>query len=314
MRIILNSRGREERTRASWVVLATAGAILLSACAMSTSASQTNGRVQVVAAENFWGSIARQVAGPDAVVTSLISNPATDPHDYEPTPADARAIASSGLVIENGIGYDQWVRQLRNADDTAGRRVLDVGDLLGVPDGGNPHQWYSRAAVIRVIDRMAEDLAAVDPAHHDGYVGRARALRRVGLAEYDARTNAIRSTYAGVAIGGSESLVSVWAAGLALRVVTPRSFMNAVAEGNEPSAADKATVDTQIRQHAIAVFVFNRQNLTPDVQRLVDDAHAAHIPTVAVTETLVPASATFQAWQVRQLRALAVALDEAARR
>jgi zinc/manganese transport system substrate-binding protein len=56
------------------------------------------------------------------------------------------------------------------------------------------------------------------------------------------------------------------------------------------------------------VYVYNSQNATPDIQRQIDEAGAAGIPVSTVTETLVPAGATFQAWQVEQLQALAAAL------
>ena len=47
--------------------------------------AQRGGGVRVVAAENFWGSIARQIGGAHATVQSIIVNPAQDPHSYEPT-------------------------------------------------------------------------------------------------------------------------------------------------------------------------------------------------------------------------------------
>src|SRR4051794_21289734 len=188
MRIILNSAGTGDdaavpRVQAvlahiAVVLLVAACGIALGACSMRPSAAETNGRVHVVAAENFWGNLASQIAGPDADVASVISNPDTDPHDYEPTPANARAIANARLVIVNGIGYDPWARQLLAADDASGRVLLDVGHLLRVPAGGNPHQWYSYAAVQRVIDRIAHDLSTVDPQHRIGYAARGRSLSR----------------------------------------------------------------------------------------------------------------------------------------
>ncbi|HLX19495.1 MAG TPA: zinc ABC transporter substrate-binding protein, partial [Gaiellaceae bacterium] len=63
-------------------------------------------QIHVVAAENFWGSIASQLGGSRVQVTSVITNPATDPHDYEPTSVDARTIAGAQMVIVNGVGYD----------------------------------------------------------------------------------------------------------------------------------------------------------------------------------------------------------------
>jgi len=290
------------------VVLA---AVVLAACSSGSTPTAGDGRIRVVVAENFWGSIARQIAGADAVVTSIISKPGADPHDYEPTPDDARSVAGARIVIENGIGYDPWMKELVDADASSSQVVLDVGKLLGVAAGGNPHQWYSRAAVERVSARVAADLEAADPAHRDAYERNQRYFDETALAQYNALIATIQRRYAGTPIGASESIAVPLAATLGLRVLTPAKFLEAVAEGNEPSASDKATADAQIRKHRIAVLVFNGQNSTPDVQRLVDEARAARIPVVTITETLTPANATFQSWQTGQLRALAAALGRA---
>src|SRR6266496_472257 len=107
------------------------------------SAAATSGLLEVVAAENFWGSIASQLGGSRVHVTSVITSPATDPHDYEPTAADARTIAGARMVIVNGIGYDPWAQKLIASNPVGGRVVLTVGDLVGVKRGGNPHRWYA---------------------------------------------------------------------------------------------------------------------------------------------------------------------------
>jgi zinc/manganese transport system substrate-binding protein len=302
MRTILN-------TRVALAMVVGLATVATGGC--SSTGVAPGGRVRVVAAENFWGSIAAQVAGPDAGVTSIIRNPETDPHGYEPTPRDARAFAGAQLVIENGIGYDPWAQQLLDANPVSDRTVLNVGRLLGVADGGNPHQWYSQAAVAKFIERVATDLEAVDPGHRAGYRRRARELESTGLAQYSALITQIRREYAHASIGASESIVTPLALTLDLRVVTPRAFLDAIAEGNEPTAGDKAIVDSQIAQHRIEVFVYNSQNATPDVQRLVDAARREHIPVATVTETLTPANASFQSWQVRELRELLGALKRA---
>jgi zinc/manganese transport system substrate-binding protein len=250
---------------------------------------------------------------PDATVTSIVTQPDADPHDYEPIPQDARDFARARLVIENGVGYDPWAQRLLDADPGHDRVVLDVGRILGVPDGGNPHQWYLRAAVSRFVQRLAADLGRIDPAHRADYARRARAFEVQGLAAYDRWVGRIRSRFGGTAIGASESLVALWSDTLGLELLTPKSFVDAVSQGNEPTASDKATVDAQIRGHEIKVFVYNRQNATPDVQRLVDAARAARIPVVTVTETLDPEHASFQDWQTRQAQALYDALAEAVR-
>jgi len=81
------------------------------------------GPLQVVAAENVWGSIALQLAGARARVTSIITNPSSDPHDYEPNARDARTLADAQLVIVTGLGYAGWAGRLPRASPLPGRPV-----------------------------------------------------------------------------------------------------------------------------------------------------------------------------------------------
>ena len=94
-------------------------------------------------------------------------------------------------------------------------------------------------------------------------------------------------------------------------MMTPGGFLRAISEGTDPTAQDKATFDDQIANKQIKVLLFNTQNATPDVQQLVDAANAKGIAVVNVTETLDPATATFQDWQTKQLQDLAAALAKA---
>jgi len=240
----------------------------------------------------------------------LISNPNTDPHDYEPTPADARALSLARLVVENGVGYDGWATRVLAASPDSQRAVVDVGKLVNAPAGGNPHLWYSPGAVEAVADEVTSALRNVDPAD-SSYFAQQRTRFEQSLSSYHSLINEIRTRYAGAPIGASESVVAPLADALGLDLVTPAGLLRAVSEGVDPSAADKAAVDRQIREHVITVFVVNRQNSTPDVTAQVAAAHAAGIPVVDVTETLTPAGASYQSWQVRQLEQLQAALQRA---
>src|SRR5437764_2068433 len=141
------------------VILAGAAACLTT----TSSAAPRGGPIQVVAAENSWGSIAAQLGGDRVHVTSVIANPATDPHDYEPTAADARTLAGAKLVLVNGIGYDPWADKLLAANPVGGRVELDVGKLVGVKAGGNPHRWYSPGDVQKVIAAIVRDYTKLAP-------------------------------------------------------------------------------------------------------------------------------------------------------
>jgi zinc/manganese transport system substrate-binding protein len=267
-----------------------------------------------VAAENFWGSIAAQLGGNRVRVTSVIDNPATDPHDYEPSAVDARAFAGAQVAIVNGIGYDPWASKLIAANPVKGRTVLTVGDLVGVKAGGNPHRWYSPRDVQTVIHALVRAFQHADPKDKAYFARQEAAFETKGLARYKRLVATIKTRYAGVPVGASESIFALLSPALGLRLVTPPSFLRAVSEGTEPTAKDQATVREQINKHQIRVWIFNSQNSTPDVARITSAARKAGIPVTTITETLTPASATFQGWQSNQLQALAGALARATKR
>jgi zinc/manganese transport system substrate-binding protein len=294
----------------SWIwVAGMVLAVAVAGCGLSSSPSSgAGGKVRVVAAENFWGSIATQIAGDHAQVTSIIVNPDTDPHAYEATPGDARTIAQAQYVIANGAGYDPWVPQFLDANPVSGRKVMTVADLFGKKEGDNPHMWYSPSYVDQVVDRIASDLAAIDSNDASYFQSQGSQFKGVGLRAYHDTINTIKNKYAGTKVGASESIFSYLADGLGLDLITPYEYLKAISEGTDPTAADKATAQAQISSKQIKVFVFNSQNSTPDVQSLVDLARSKGIAVTTVTETLSPATATFQDWQTGQLQDLLKAL------
>ncbi len=289
-------------------------AVLLTACgggSVGSAGGALSGKLQVVAAENFWGSIASQLGGSKVAVQSVIVNPSTDPHSYEPTASDGVVLAKSQMAIVNGIGYDAWASKLLAANPSSSRKVLDVGDLLGLVEGDNPHQWYSPSSVRRVIDQIVADYKQLDLKDSAYFDQQRTKFETQGLAEYNKMIATIRARYAGVPVGYSESIFQPLGAALGLKLLTPYSFATAIAEGTDVRAADKQTVDTQAQNRLIRVWVYNSQNATPDVQRVNQLARAAHIPITTITETLSPASATFEQWQVAELQNLQQALHQA---
>jgi zinc/manganese transport system substrate-binding protein len=289
--------------------------VLLTGCASrsaqaSLSPAGAGHAIRVVAAENFWGSIAAQIGGDHAQVTSIITNPNADPHSYEPTAPDARTLAAAQLVIENGIGYDPWVPKLLGADQ-GHPTVLDVGRLLGVPAGGNPHRWYNPDDVRAVIQQITTDLQTIDPADSSYFASQKTSFETVALRPYQSAIAAIKARHAGTPVGASESIFAMLAPALGLRLITPYSFLKAISEGTDVSAADKQTIDEQIKQHAIKIYVYNSQNVTPDIQTQLAEVKAEHIPYAIITETLTPSTVTFQTWQTRQLVGIEAALAAA---
>ncbi|MDQ6784083.1 MAG: zinc ABC transporter substrate-binding protein [Actinomycetota bacterium] len=293
-----------------------AAIVALGAAGCGTSSPTGGGQggvIEVVAAENFWGSVAAQVGGGHVRVTSIISDPNADPHSYEPTASDGRAVAMAGLIIDNGLGYDPWAPKLLSTDP--GRRsVVDVGKVLGLHGGANPHRWYNPGDVQRVTATLSTEYSKIDPGDAGYFRAQAEQFDRSGLASYTELITEIKDRFNGTVVGASESIFSLLAPALGLKVITPYPFLKAISEGSDPSAADKATIDSQIRDHRIKLYVYNSQNTTPDVNAQVAECRAAGIPTATITETLTPAGSTYQAWQSRQLRGILDALSKAASR
>jgi zinc/manganese transport system substrate-binding protein len=233
----------------------------LAGCGGTSSASTTG--VSVVAAENFWGSIAKQIAGNKAEVRSIITDPAQDPHSYEPTANDARTMATAQLAVVNGIGYDSWAPKLLAANPQSGRVVLTVGNLFGLKEGDNPHRWYDPAEVEAVANTIAADLSKLDPRNATYYGRQLTNFETEGLTQYHALIAQIKGRYAGLPVGASESIFALQAPALGLDLITPASFMNAISEGTDVSVLDTIATEQAMTRRRIKVWIYNSVNATP---------------------------------------------------
>ena len=165
-----------------------------------------------------------------------------------------------------------------------------MGTVLGVADGGNPHRWYNPADVATVVGKVTADLQRLDPTDRAYFAGREQHFETVVAGGNTTRRSPPSvSRYAGTPVGASESIVAMLAPSLGLDLITPPTFLKAISEGTDVSVADKETIDTQIRTHRIAIYIYNSQNVTPDVQAQLREVRAEHIPVATITETLQPA-------------------------
>ena len=182
------------------VVIIIGGVLLFTAKPPASTQTSNGGTLEVVAAENFWGSLVSQIGGTHVQVLSIVSDPNADPHEYESNAIDARAVSTADYVIENGAGYDSWTDKLLTAgSNNPNRKVLNVGKLLGKKEGDNPHMWYNPAYVNQVIAQMEQDLIALDPADAAYYRAQYATLQS-NLAEYQGRITAIKQQYGGTEV------------------------------------------------------------------------------------------------------------------
>jgi zinc/manganese transport system substrate-binding protein len=283
--------------------------VLVGASTACGGASNTagTGTVSVVAGENFWGSIAAQLGGSKVNVQSVVTDPNADPHEYESSTKDARAFARADLVILNGAGYDDWGQKLLAANSSNHRTVLDVAHLLGKKAGDNPHFWYDPQYVITAANAVTADYKSIDQ-KDAAYFDQQRATFGTAMEAYFGKIADINAKYRGVAIGATESIFFYMAAALGLNLISPPEFMNAVAEGNDPPASAVVEFQNQLTGRNIKVLVYNNQTETAVTTNMKRLAQPNKIPLVGVSETLQPLTATFQDWQLSQLKQLETAL------
>jgi zinc/manganese transport system substrate-binding protein len=280
---------------------------LMTAACGSASGATGSRTVQVIAGENFWGSIAAQLGGSHVTVTSIVTNPNTDPHEYESSANDARGFATADYVILNGAGYDDWGQKLLSANPDARRKVLTVADLLGKKPGDNPHFWYNPSDVTQVADAITAGFKSIDPANASYYNGQ-RAALSTALQPYQDAIAQIKANDVNVPVAATESIFVYLAQALGLNLISPPAFMQAISEGNDPPAQSVATFENQLRNHQAKVLVYNVQASSPITESLKQIAGANKIPVVGISETIEPVGTSFQDWQVKQLRALQAGL------
>ncbi len=275
------------------------------ALASPPGAHAADGKIAVVAAENFYGDIAGQIGGERVEVVSILNNPDQDPHLFETTPGIVRQIAGAQIVILNGANYDPWMEKLLSAAPRPGRSVIAAADLAGKKPGDNPHLWYDPATMPAVAQALAEAFSKADSAHAADYA--ARLATTLGALERIAqRTAQIKAKHVGKPVTATEPVFGPMADALGLTMRNQR-FQLAMMNDTEPSARDVAAFENDLKQHKVKLLLYNSQVSEKLTLRLLDIAKLAKVPVVGVTETQ-PANVSFQDWMLGQLDALDKAL------
>lgn len=265
------------------------------------------GPVPIVAAENFYGDVARQIGGPGVHATSILSNPDEDPHLFEVSPSVARAISEAKFVIYSGIDYDPWMTKLLGAARNSDRTVIVVADLVGKKTGDNPHIWYDPETMLTLAKVLAGDLSAADPAHARDYQDRLARFQQ-SMKPIEAKIAALHERLAGTPVTATEPVFGYMFAALGMQVRN-QSFQLSVMNNTEPSASDVAAFENDLKTHQVKLLVYNSQTSAPIAERMMKLAKASHIPVVGAAETEPPGK-TYQQWMTSELDAVDRALPK----
>jgi zinc/manganese transport system substrate-binding protein len=265
--------------------------------------------VTVLAVENFYANLVNQIGGQCVSTTTILSDPDADPHEFQPTASNVRSYQGAQLVVEDGLGYDDFSDKII-ATLSTGPALVNAGDVLGLQVGANPHVWYSAGYIDQIRAAILSNLKQVAPTASAYFDAQSAALDQE-FATYQSLVNKIASQYSNVPVGATEAIFVDMAYTTGLNLISPPEFMNAISEGNDPSARDVATFLNQVQNHQIKVLVYNTQTVTSLTEQLKAMAQQNNIPIVGVSETMPLGAQTFQGWQSRELELLLQALQKA---
>jgi zinc/manganese transport system substrate-binding protein len=262
--------------------------------------------IPIVAAENFYGGVVKQIGGDQVSVTSILTNPDQDPHLFTVDTNTARAVSHAAIVIESGIDYDPWMAQLDSAHPNPARTSITVASLVGAQEGDNPHLWYRPDTMPALAHKLAEVLAARDPAHAALFQANLKAFLAT-LDPVNTRIAALKVRFGGADVLATEPVFGYMAGALGFKM-HDMGFQNHVMNNVEPTAQETEEFESLLRGHKVKILFYNGQASDPVASRMQDIAKKSGVPVVGVTET-EPAGTTYASWMLSQLDEVEKALQ-----
>jgi zinc/manganese transport system substrate-binding protein len=299
------------RWQAGVVVLAVGVAAATAACSAKAGdppgqvfGSASAGAIVAIGAENQYADVIGQVGGKYVRATAIMSNPNSDPHTFEASPQVAQQISAAQLVVQNGLGYDGFMNTIENAAGSGGRKVIDVQQLLGLPDSTpNPHLWYKPGTMASVASAVARDLGAIQPAHAAYFKANAAAFTSK-LTQWTGALSAFKAKYPGTPVATTEPVADYMLAAAGAVNMTPWTFQADIMNGNDPSPQDLATVRGLFTDRKVKVFLYNQQVTDSLTESFITLAHQNGIPVVGVYETMPTPGYDYQSWMLAEVQAL----------
>ena len=289
------------------IALAATAALALAGC--SSGASGDDGRIRVVASTNVYGDIATTIAGDAVDVTSLMKDPAQDPHSFEASAQSQLAVSKADILIENGGGYDDFMDTLRTGAKNDAATVLNVVDISGKKpvDGElNEHVWYDVPTIGRLTDALVTALSKADPAQKATFEKNAAAFT-AGLDALEKREAELKAKYAGEGVAITEPVPLYLLDAIGLDNRTPEKFSEAIESGNDVSPVVLQETLRLFTDRQVRLLAYNEQTSGAETTRVLAAAKQADIPVVPVTETL-PSGKDYLSWMNANLDAVAEAL------
>lgn len=288
----------------------TALATLLATAPMASAGTEATAVIQAIGVENEYADVISQIGGKYVHVQAIETDPNTDPHSFEVSPKIAEEIAAAQLIVENGVGYDDWADKIMSAARRPNRKVINVQALLKLPaETSNPHLWYDPKTMPAVATAIAGDLSALQPAQATYFRSNA-ATFIASLEPWQAAIAAFKAKYDGTPIAVTEPVANYLLQAMGFTILTPFTLQKAVMDGNDPSPQDITAQDALFAGRKVKLFAYNRQVTDSLTQSFLDKSRKAGIPVVAVYETMPTPGYTYQSWMQAEVAALEKAVAD----
>jgi zinc/manganese transport system substrate-binding protein len=287
---------------------AAAIALALGGCGAGGGAHADPGQIVAVGAENEYANVISQIGGKYVAVSAIESNPNTDPHTFEASPSVAQTVGAARLVVQNGLGYDTYMNKIESAQPNAGRKVIDVQKLLGLPDSTpNPHLWYSPKTMPAVADAVERDLAALQPSHARYF--ESKELRfDASLTAYFYALKWFARYYPHTPVAVTEPVGDYMLQAAGATIMTPFTLQADVMNGVDLAPQAVTLQNNLFSQHRVKVLLYNQQVTDSVTQSFLANARRAGIPVVGVYETMPVPGYNYQSWMTAEVQALVQAV------
>ena len=291
-------------------MVAASAAALLTGCGSAGSPAAARGRIVAVGAENEYANVISQIGGRYVAVSAVMSDPNTDPHTFEASPSVARTVSRARLVVQNGLGYDDFMSKIESASGSPSRRVIDVAHLLGLPDSTpNPHLWYGPRTMPAVATALAADLSALAPAHATYFRANAARFDR-SLRPWTAALAQFHRRHPQAAVATTEPVADEMLQAAGIGNLTPFSMQADIMNGTDPAPQAITLQNGLFSGHRVKAFVYNEQVTDSITSTFLAAAYRAHVPVVGVYETMPTPGYDYQSWMMAELTALQRAIAD----
>ncbi len=286
------------------VVAAGCGSSSSSGSAAGSSTSGSSAPIVAVGAENEYANVIGQIGGRYVTASAIMSNPNTDPHTFEASPSVAQTVSHAKLVVQNGVGYDDFMSKIESASPNRSRKIIDVQKLRGLPDDTpNPHLWYDPKTMPAVAKALVADLSALEPAHAAYFQANARRFDQ-SLQPWLTELKQFAGKYPGTAVATTEPVADYMLQAARIENLTPFSMQADIMNGTDPAPQSVALQDSLLSGHRVKVFVYNQQVTDTITQNFLKAAHAAGVPVVGVYETMPTPGYDYQSWMMAEIGAI----------